>query len=66
MEEWYERAIPHAEELHAVYLKERAEEEGQCAASRSGTGMSTAVGSVRKKPLASVARSWLGSGVISY
>jgi hypothetical protein len=26
---WYERAIPHAEELYAVYLKERAEEEGQ-------------------------------------
>jgi hypothetical protein len=25
---WYERAIPHAEELYAVYLKERAEEEG--------------------------------------
>ena len=25
----YERAIPHAEELYAVYLKERAEEEGQ-------------------------------------
>ncbi len=24
---WYERAIPHAEELYAVYLKERAEEE---------------------------------------
>jgi hypothetical protein len=26
---WYERAIPHAEELYAVYLKERAEEEGK-------------------------------------
>ncbi len=26
---WYEQAIPHAEELYAVYLKERAEEEGQ-------------------------------------
>ena len=26
---WYERAIPHAEELYSVYLKERAEEEGQ-------------------------------------
>jgi hypothetical protein len=26
---WYERAIPHAEGLYAVYLKERAEEEGQ-------------------------------------
>ena len=25
---WYERAIPQAEELYAVYLKERAEEEG--------------------------------------
>ena len=24
---WYERAIPRAEELYAVYLKERAEEE---------------------------------------
>lgn len=24
---WYERAIPHAEELYAVYLKERAQEE---------------------------------------
>jgi hypothetical protein len=24
---WYERAIPQAEELYAVYLKERAEEE---------------------------------------
>lgn len=24
---WYDRAIPHAEELYAVYLKERAEEE---------------------------------------
>jgi hypothetical protein len=28
-ETWYERAIPHAEELYAFYLKERAEEEGQ-------------------------------------
>jgi hypothetical protein len=26
---WYEKAIPHAEELYAVYLKERAEEERQ-------------------------------------
>jgi len=26
---WYERAIPHAEELYAVYLKERAGEEIQ-------------------------------------
>lgn len=26
---WYERAIPQAEELYAVYLKERAEEEGR-------------------------------------
>ena len=26
---WYERAIPHAEELYAVYLKERAKKEGQ-------------------------------------
>jgi hypothetical protein len=26
---WYEKAIPRAEELYAVYLKERAEEEGQ-------------------------------------
>jgi hypothetical protein len=26
---WYERAIPHAEELYSVYLKERAEEEDQ-------------------------------------
>jgi hypothetical protein len=26
---WYERAIPQAEELYAVYLKERTEEEGQ-------------------------------------
>jgi hypothetical protein len=26
---WYERAIPHAEELYALYLKERAEEEGR-------------------------------------
>jgi hypothetical protein len=26
---WYERAIPHSEELYAVYLKERAKEEGQ-------------------------------------
>ena len=26
---WYERAIPHAEELYAVYLKERAVEESQ-------------------------------------
>jgi hypothetical protein len=26
---WYERAVPHAEELYAVYVKERAEEEGQ-------------------------------------
>ncbi|MGA6206451.1 type II toxin-antitoxin system RelE/ParE family toxin [Nocardia testacea] len=24
---WYEQAIPNAEELYAVYLKERAEEE---------------------------------------
>lgn len=24
---WYERAIPQAEELYAVYLKERAKEE---------------------------------------
>jgi hypothetical protein len=26
---WYERAIPQAEELYSVYVKERAEEEGQ-------------------------------------
>jgi hypothetical protein len=26
---WYERTIPQAEELYAVYLKERAEEEGR-------------------------------------
>jgi hypothetical protein len=26
---WYERAIPQAEELYAVYLKERTEEEAQ-------------------------------------
>ena len=26
---WYERAIPQAEELYAVYLKERGEEEGR-------------------------------------
>jgi hypothetical protein len=26
---WYERAIPHSEELYAVYLKERAKEEAQ-------------------------------------
>jgi hypothetical protein len=26
---WYERAIPHAEELYAFYLKERAGEESQ-------------------------------------
>jgi hypothetical protein len=24
---WYRRAIPHAEELYAIYLKERADEE---------------------------------------
>ncbi len=24
---WYEQAIPHAEELYRVYLKERAEED---------------------------------------
>jgi len=29
MEGRYERAIPHAEELYAVYLKERAGEEIQ-------------------------------------
>ncbi len=26
---WYEEAIPHAERLYEIYLKERAEEEGQ-------------------------------------
>jgi hypothetical protein len=26
---WYEQTIPRAEELYAVYLKERAEEEGR-------------------------------------
>ncbi|MEU4508572.1 type II toxin-antitoxin system RelE/ParE family toxin [Nonomuraea wenchangensis] len=26
---WYEEAIPHAERLYDIYLKERAEEEGQ-------------------------------------
>ncbi len=26
---WYEQAIPHAEELYRVYLKERAEEDGR-------------------------------------
>jgi hypothetical protein len=24
---WYRRAIPHAEELYAIYLKERAEDQ---------------------------------------
>ena len=27
--QWYREAIPHAEHLYALYLKERAEEEGQ-------------------------------------
>lgn len=26
---WYRTAIPHAEDLYAIYLKERAEEEGK-------------------------------------
>ncbi|MFE1592692.1 type II toxin-antitoxin system RelE/ParE family toxin [Nocardia sp. NPDC058705] len=26
---WYEQAIPHAETLYEIYLKERAEEEGE-------------------------------------
>jgi hypothetical protein len=25
---WYRDAIPHAEDLYAIYVKERAEEEG--------------------------------------
>jgi hypothetical protein len=25
---WYRVAVPHAEDLYAIYLKERAEEEG--------------------------------------